>query len=189
MKMYDPTPNNVLNTGWCCTWLSPVFLFVTSWTHVYVCFHQVATMSSSNFYVSHHEPIILLLFIRLLLNSFPSQDKLQMILALNPTLDETSLKNLSSKNTQHREAAALQCWCDEGDPFARTAPEEQALALAVLDGGLQPQRQRARGHQGQSRQHSELDLRCRLLQAEARQLGLSTTRPSTLRRSRSRSCR
>ena len=34
-----------------------------------------------------------------MLNSSPSQDKLQMILALNPMLDETSLKNLSSKNT------------------------------------------------------------------------------------------
>ena len=108
------------------------FLFFTSWIHVYVCFHQVATMSSSHFYVSHHEPIILLLFIRLLLNSFPSQDKLQMILALNPTLDETSLKNLNSKNLNIEKLLLFSVGATKATPLPGPLPKSKHLLSQCL---------------------------------------------------------
>ena len=89
-------------------------------------------MSSSNLYVSQHEPIIFVLFIRLLLNTFPSQDKLQMILALNPTLDEASLRNLSSKSSNIEKLLLFSVGATRATPLPGPLPKSKHLLSQCL---------------------------------------------------------
>ena len=67
-----------------------------------------------------------------MLSSFPPQDKLQMILALNPTLDEASLKNRSSKNTNIEKRLLFSVGATRATPLPGPLPKSKHLLSQCL---------------------------------------------------------